>query len=884
MGATDRQAAAAYICTMVGLTDRDTRIWAVLGPTNTGKTHLSIERMLAHPSGVIGLPLRLLAREVYDRVVAARGSGAAALVTGEERIWPQSARYIVATVEAMPTATAASFLAIDEIQLAADPDRGHIFTDRLLRARGQAETMFLGSDTMRPLIRAMVPGVEVERRERFSKLSYAGARKITKLPRRSAIVAFSAEEVYAIAELIRRHRGGAAVVMGALSPRTRNAQVALYQSGEVDFLVATDAIGMGLNMDVEHVAFASLSKFDGRQMRRLRADEIAQIAGRAGRYTTDGTFGETIDCQPLDPETVDRVENHAFEAQERVLWRTAALDFQSLDALTTSLDASPPSAVHARVRGATDEETLRRLGQREAVRDRAIGEAAVRRLWELCQLPDFRRSTPDEHAFLCETLFGHLFSRRGRIPEDVMAREMAKLDRPDGDLEQLHDRLAHIRTWTYAAQRPDWVENATHWRERARAVEDSLSDLLHARLTQRFIDRRTTALVQGLKREDAALIAVTDEGEVLLEGHLVGRLAGLTFRPDPRGIGLEEKALKAALHRAVRPEIARRLGALARAEDACLRLDDDGRLLWEGMFVGRLGPAPDPLSPRVALHGGELADDAARQRAQARLEARVAGLAARDLSALRALEVAVRDGALRGLARGIAYRLVEGLGAVEREEVASDLAALSSADRRALRALGVRFGRFCVYIPSLLKPKAAHLCALLRFHAAGRGKDGARPFLPPPGATSLPVSDAIAPLDYAAAGYRVAGPRAVRVDALEALAETLMAAKSGPAFALPVGAASLIGCPAGEFEEVLRALGWRKARKAEGEAPALWRPPPLRAPAARAKPRLASGEPRHSPFAALAALAPAPAPAARRKRRRKPRGARPRVPPASAGP
>lgn len=859
---------------MVGLTDRDHRVWAVLGPTNTGKTHLAIERMLAHPSGVIGLPLRLLAREVYDRVVAARGAGAAALVTGEERIWPSSARYVVATVEAMPMASSASFLAIDEIQLAADPDRGHIFTDRLLRARGQAETMFLGSDTMRPLMRAMVPGLEVERRERFSKLSYAGARKITKLPRRSAIVAFSAEEVYAIAELIRRHRGGAAVVMGALSPRTRNAQVALYQSGEVDFLVATDAIGMGLNMDVEHVAFASLSKFDGRQMRRLRADEIAQIAGRAGRYTTDGTFGETIDCQPLDPETVDRVENHAFEAQERVMWRTAGLAFDSLEALTHSLEAAPPSPAYARVRGATDEETLRRLAAREAVRDRARTEAQVRRLWELCQLPDFCRSTPDEHAFLCEGLFHHLFGPRGRIPEDFMAREMAKLDRPDGDLEQLHDRLAHIRTWTYAAQRPDWVENAAHWRERARAVEDSLSDLLHERLTQRFIDRRTTALVQGLKREDAALIAVTAEGEVLLEGHLVGRLAGLSFRPDPRGIGLEEKALKAALHRAVRPEIARRLGALTQADDATLALDDDGRLLWDGVFVGRLGPAPDPLLPRVALHGGELGDDAARQRAQARLEAYVAGLATQDLAQLRALETAVRDGALRGLARGIAYRLVEGLGAVEREAVAGDLLALSSADRRALRSLGVRFGRYAVFLPGLLKPRAARLLALLRFHSAGRARDGARPFLPPPGATSLPVETGVSALDYAAAGYRVAGPRAVRVDALEALAEALMSARSAQTFALPVGAASLIGCPAGVFEEVLRALGWRKAKKAEGEAPALWRPPAARPAVKRSPPRARSEaerreEPVLSPFAALAALAtPAPKSPRRRRRRR----------------
>ncbi|MEM8920649.1 MAG: helicase-related protein, partial [Pseudomonadota bacterium] len=475
---------------------------AVLGPTNTGKTHLAVERMLAHESGMIGLPLRLLAREIYDRIVAAKGVGAAALVTGEERIIPPNARYYACTVEAMPTSTEIAFLAVDEVQLAADPDRGHIFTDRILHARGRQETMLLGAETMRPALSALELDIDPEPRERFSQLTYAGHLKITKLPKRSAVVAFSSEEVYAIAELLRRQRGGAAIVMGALSPRTRNAQVDLYQSGEVDYLVATDAIGMGLNMDVGHVAFASLRKFDGRRRRPLRADEAAQIAGRAGRFRDDGTFGETSDCQPFEEEMVKRIEDHRFDSVEKLSWRNSDLDFSSLNALLGSLRRPSKSPILRRASDALDEATLDALAKDPEVGVRATNRTHVQRLWTLCTLPDFRKSGPDGHIRLVKSFAEKLIDPEARLKDDWLYGQISKLDNTEGDIDTLQNRLAQIRTWTYAANRDDWMENAQTWRGRTREVEDRLSDALHERLMQRFVDRRTSALLKSLNSED----------------------------------------------------------------------------------------------------------------------------------------------------------------------------------------------------------------------------------------------------------------------------------------------------------------------------------------------------------------------------------------------
>ncbi len=822
---------------------------AVLGPTNTGKTHLAVERMLAHSSGMIGAPLRLLAREIYDRVVREKGVHAAALVTGEEKIAPESARYFICTAEAMPVTREVAFLAVDEIQVARDPDRGHVFTERLLNARGSAETMLLGAETMRPMLRRLLPGAETIRRERMSRLSYGGPMKLTKLAKRSAIVAFSAEEVYAIAELMRRHRGGAAVVMGALSPRTRNAQVALYQSGEVDFLVATDAIGMGLNMDIEHVAFASRAKFDGVRQRRLYADEIAQIAGRAGRAARDGTFGETGDCAPFEAELVERIEAHEFEAADHIWWRNSTLSFESTAGLLASLAEAPSLPGLRRVRTAEDEETLKALGADAAVMERVTSPAAVARLWDACQLPDFRKASLEEHARLVGRIASHLLSAHGRISEEWIARDLEKLDRTTGDMDTLQARLAHVRTWAYCANRADWLADPGHWRGRAREIEDRLSDALHEALTQRFIDRRTSALLKGLKREDALRADVSADGAVTVEGHLVGRLTGLEFTLDMHAGGLEGRALRNAALRALAPEVSRRLGAIARGEAGALHLELDGRITADGAPAAMLVKGPRLLAPGIALAGGEEAGETARAAARARILAWVEAGVAKELGAVLALEAAWRGGMLAGPARGLAFQLLELGGAVKRED--APVANLSREARAQLRALGVRIGRHTIYLPALIKPGPARLMAILTACAAGAcgpGASGDGLFLPAPGAISTRMTGELGWRTAAAAGYRALGPAAVRFDRVEMLAAALMR-EAQPS---DEDLARLIGRPLRELADILRALGYRRAKAADTESTSRWRAP------RPAKERAAKG-PVHPAFAELAALVPAPA-------------------------
>src|SRR5580658_9195135 len=506
-------------------------VTAVLGPTNTGKTHLAIERMLAHSSGIIGLPLRLLAREVYNKIVDRAGPDSVALITGEEKIKPPKARFWVSTVEAMPRDLDVSFLAVDEIQIAADLERGHVFTDRILNRRGRDETLLLGAATMRGIIERLLPAANIVTRPRLSQLEFAGDRKITRQPRRTAIVAFSADEVYAIAELIRRQHGGAAVVLGSLSPRTRNAQVAMFQNGDVDYLVATDAVGMGLNLDVDHVAFASDRKYDGYQFRRLNPAEFAQIAGRAGRATRDGTFGTTGRCAPFDAELVHALESHAFEPVKVLQWRNSEFDFSSLGALSASLAATPTLSGLTRAPVAEDILVLEHAARDEEVRALATGRAAVERLWEVCQIPDYRKISPATQAELAVTLYGFLL-REGRISDDWFARQIEQADRTDGDIDTLSTRIAHIRTWTFAANRPDWLSDPEHWQGVARAVEDKLSDALHERLTERFVDRRTSVLMRRLRENDSLEPEINKTGDVVVEGHVIGRLDGFVFVAD----------------------------------------------------------------------------------------------------------------------------------------------------------------------------------------------------------------------------------------------------------------------------------------------------------------------------------------------------------------
>jgi ATP-dependent RNA helicase SUPV3L1/SUV3 len=823
---------------------------AVLGPTNTGKTHLAVERMLGHASGMIGLPLRLLAREVYDRVAKARGARSVALVTGEEKITPPRAQYFVATVEAMPLARQVEFLAVDEIQLAADPERGHVFTDRLLHARGGYETMLLGSATMAPLIRRLTPDAEIVGRERFSTLSYDGSRKLTRLPRRTAVVAFSADAVYAIAELIRRQRGGAAVVMGSLSPRTRNAQVALFQSGEVDFLVATDAIGMGLNMDLGHVAFAGLRKFDGRRTRWLTGQEIGQIAGRAGRYMRDGTFGVTGDCPDIDSDLAEQVETHAFEPVAAVEWRNSQLDFDSLADLQRSLTTPPPRQGLKLAEESLDETILNLLAEDETVVRRAQQRAHLAKLWDVCQIPDFRKTTLEDHTRFARTVFEHLTERDRRIPEDWIEGQFRGLDRLDGDIDALSARLASVRTLAYVANRADWLADPAHWQGRTRALEDRLSDTLHERLMQRFIDRRTSALMRGLNVREPLLAGIAADGAVTVEGHFVGRLNGAHFEAARGASALEDKALRAAAERAIGPEVSRRLGRLAADGDDAFALLPNGMALWRGQASGQLAGG-GPFSPRVRLLG-QLGPPPVRERAQRRLEAFIAAEAGRRLKSLRMLKSAVGEGRIRGLARGLAYRLIEAGGIIDRRPVEADVRALSQAERRTLRGFGVRFGAFSLFLPGLLEPEALAFSAAFARLAAPRWEGAANRLStlpsPPPPATAL-----------AALGLRSVAGFAAPVIALERLEEALRAApRDRRGAVLGDTAIDGLGWRRTEVEAILRGLGYQRLRD-PGGGPYAWRRRSAPSPTA------AKLTPATSPFAALAGLS-----------RRQPRSKRPR--------
>ncbi|MFA4892992.1 helicase-related protein [Brevundimonas sp.] len=818
------------------------RVVAVLGPTNTGKTHLAVERMLGHASGMIGLPLRLLAREIYDRIVKRRGAAAVALVTGEEKIVPPRAVYFVCTVEAMPMERTVEFLAVDEIQLVADPERGHVFTQRLLQARGRFETMFLGAGTMAPLIRALVPDVEIVSRERLSTLSYAGSKKLTRLPARSAIVAFSTEQVYAIAELIRRQRGGAAVVMGSLSPRTRNAQVELFQSGEVDFLVATDAIGMGLNMEVDHVAFAGLRKFDGRRTRWLHAHEIGQIAGRAGRHLRDGTFGVTGESLELDPDLIEQVVEHRFDPVEAAEWRNARLDFDTLPDLLRSLVVSPGRAGLSLTQPALDETLLRRLIKDEEVARIGRSRGAIMRLWEACQLPDFQKTTLDEHGRLSKDIFQALTGKRGRLTADWIAPRFAELDRDDGQIDQLSARLSGVRTLSYIANRPDWLDQAQGWRDRTKALEERLSDVLHERLTARFVDRRTTALMRALNVREDAVADVDAEGAVIVEGHAVGRLTGVDFQIDKGSSALEDRALRHAARQAVTPEIARRLGRLAADGDEAFSVTPDGAVLWQGVQAGQV-TGGDWFAPRVRLLG-ELGPAAGRERAQRRLEAWLAGEAGRALRPLRRLKTAIESGALKGLPRGVAFRLLEAGGVIDRRDVDRDLAALSQVERRTLKTFGVRIGAHSVWLPALLKDRSR---ALAQAFVVGEA------FRPRAARLSPAPAPPPSPRALAAFGLRVAGRFAAPVELLEALTERKARGKG----LLSEADLTDLGVTLDEAKALTAALKTTRAQQPDRDA-------------TRARPV------KDSPFAILSALTapPAPAPAIRSKRRR-PRRARP---------
>ncbi len=804
-------------------------VTAVLGPTNTGKTHLAIERMLGHQSGLIGLPLRLLAREVYDKIVARIGARDVALITGEEKIKPDNPRFYVCTVEAMPRDVEVDFLAVDEIQLAADTERGHVFTERMFNARGQSETLLLGAATMQDTIRDILPGANFISRPRLSKLTYVGQKKITRLPRRSAIVAFSATEVYEIAELIRRQRGGAAVVLGALSPRTRNAQVALYQSGDVDFLVATDAIGMGLNLDVDHVAFAGVRKFDGRTHRHLSAGELGQIAGRAGRYMNEGTFGVTGDVEPLAQDMVDKLENHNFDPIKVLQWRNGKLDFASLEHLQESLRQNPNLPRLTRARSADDVLALVAASRDDDVRRFVQSPAAVRLLWDACQIPDYRKISSANHAELVSSVYKFIMSKEGVIPEDWFASQVAFSDRTDGDIDTLSTRIAHIRTWKFVSQKREWLAHPDEWQARTSEIEDALSDALHERLTQRFVDRRTSVLMKSLRDSDTLYADIESDGKIMVETHFVGRLDGFRFTPDSATGGVHGKAARTAAVKILTSELANRAEKLTQAADDALALNRRGMITWSGHIIAQLDASDDPLKPTITLLCDENLQNNDKLRVLQKLNEWLTRYIEIRLKPLIDLSSA-ED--VTGLARGIAFRLKENFGILRREGVAEEIRTLDQEARSQLRKYGVRFGAHNIYFPLLLKPSAADLLLLLWAlkHGAANGLDVRQmPEGPRQGLTSTHADPATPEAVYKAMGFQICGPRAVRIDMLERLADIIRpliswkptesqpnppaGATGRGAFKVQPDMMSIMGCSADVLGGVLTSLGFQKERR-----------------------------------------------------------------------
>ncbi|RVA05222.1 helicase-related protein [Mesorhizobium sp. M7A.F.Ca.US.001.02.1.1] len=806
------------------LSGRD--VTAVLGPTNTGKTHLAIERMVAHESGIIGLPLRLLAREVYARVCEKVGAHKVALITGEEKIQPPGAKYSVCTVEAMPRETDAAFVAIDEVQLAGDLERGHIFTDRILHLRGRQETLLLGAATMQSILQRLLRGVSVVTRPRLSHLAYAGSKKLTRLPRRTAIVAFSADEVYAIAELIRRQQGGAAVVLGALSPRTRNAQVALFQSGDVDYLIATDAIGMGLNLDLDHVAFAQNRKFDGFQYRNLTAAELGQIAGRAGRHLRDGTFGVTGQVDPLDEDLIKKIEGHDFDPVKVLQWRTAHFDFASLDALKRSIETNAPVEGLTRALPAVDAQALEHLSRDEDIRALTTNAKRVALLWEACALPDYRRIAPAQHADLIASIYTDL-ARHGHVDENYMAEQVRRADTTEGDIDTLSHRIAQIRTWTFVSNRPGWLADQAHWQEKTREIEDRLSDALHERLTKRFVDRRTSVLMRRLRENTMPEAEISSTGTVLVEGHHVGELQGFRFTADQTAGGEDAKAVRTAAQKALAAEFEARAERFGASANGDIALGSDGTLRWIGAPIGTLVSGEDALKPRLVLLADEQLTGPARDKVAARAE-RFVNFQIESL--LKPLVDLKNADQISGIGRGIAFQLVENFGLINRRDIAEEMKSLDQEGRAALRRLGVRFGAYHVFVPALIKPAPAGLVTLLwALKNDGKDKPGFGDVVHAlaSGRTSVVIDPAFDKTFYKLAGYRNLGRRAVRIDILERLADLIRPATNwkpglgqrpdgaydGQSFMVTPPMMSILGATADDMEEILKGLGYRAEPK-----------------------------------------------------------------------
>ena len=686
------------------------KITAVLGPTNTGKTHLAIETMLSFDSGMIGFPLRLLAREVYDKVIKQTGIDKVALITGEEKIIPPNAKYFLCTVESMPIDKQLDFVAVDEIQMCADHERGHIFTDRLLNLRGNKLTMLMGSNTIRSIISYLDDDIEFINRNRLSKLTYAGHKKISRIDRKTAIIAFSAEEVYAIAELIRRQKGGAAIVMGSLSPKTRNAQVELYQSGDVDFLVATDAIGMGINMDLNNVYFSNLKKFDGKKLRRLNLSEIGQIAGRAGRYLNDGSFGITGQCREMNAEEIDLLENHQFEEIQFLFWRNSNLNFNNPLSLIKSLEEKPSKNWLRKIHECEDEKALKFFLREKNFQNIKFDQKKLRLLWECCQIPDFVKKTFGNHYEVISNVFKYLNSQKGKITDDYMRIQLLKLDKLEGNVDSLSNRIANVRTWSYVSNKNNWVENQNYWIEKTKLLEDKLSDRLHDELTKTFIDKRASILARGLKQDMEFDMKINNNNEVIIDNQFIGKINGLKLELDLKKGALETdiKSLKKAARQTVGPELEKRIQTII--ESALIELKDDFKIYWNNSPIAKLISGKDYLNPNFDL----IVDDILEQSQKQKLITFISKwLKDKIHTVLKSLVDLKNLKDKNSSIKALAYRLYESNGVIKRESVTEYVKNLEQNDRKILRELGVKFGRYHIFLFKLIKPDAVSLRTLL---------------------------------------------------------------------------------------------------------------------------------------------------------------------------
>tara|TARA_Y100000590_G_scaffold188862_1_gene215152 strand:- start:1552 stop:4044 length:2493 start_codon:yes stop_codon:yes gene_type:complete len=782
------------------------RITAVLGPTNTGKTHLAVETMLEYESGIIGFPLRLLAREIYDKCLNKIGSDKVALITGEEKIIPKSPRYFVCTVESMPQDMIVDFVAVDEIQMCTDHERGHIFTDRLLHARGEKLTMFLGSHTMKPIIKSLLNDVEFVTKERYSKLTYSGYKKISRLNPKTALIAFSVDEVYAIAELVRRQKGGAAIIMGSLSPKTRNSQVELYQSGDANFLVATDAIGMGINMDIDNVSFSNIRKFDGKKTRKLTLSEISQIAGRAGRHINDGTFGVTGDCKQFSSNEIEKLEKHELNKIDVLYWRNSKINFDSLNELIISLEKNTNNELLKKINDCEDEKVLKFLIKNNSNLTSNLSKDSVKILWECCQIPDFSKKEYGNHIEIVKKVFEFLTSKSGKVTNDYMKKQLKYLDRYDGNIDTLANRISNVRTWSYVANKRKWTNNSDYWIERAKYIEDKLSDKLHDELTKSFVDKRISILSRSLKQNISLATEIKNENEVIIDNQYIGRLNGLKLDLDLKSDSLKAdiKSLRKAARQAIVPELMRRVNRIIKNEE--FKLDNDHKIYWMDSPIAYISKGKNYLNPKLELIVDEAIDHESKEKLKSNLEKKLYNLIFSELSDLVNLS---KSKFKNNYVRALCYQLFEKNGVMKRESVHQMIKNISKEDRLSLRKSGIKIGRYHIFLPKMLKPSAVELRVKLWKLYYPEDKI----YIIPKSGLNFLKDETIKNIKFLLiCGFENFNKFYVRVDILERLFLKIIENTKNGVFKIDSNMINLIGCSKENFFKLLELMEYKRKK------------------------------------------------------------------------